>query len=92
MSRTKRFNEKKIEPKRGDINFMGEVYKDTTPEWKRERDKKRRSKSSSSFKRVQEAKRRAARKQEIKKVQKGHVDPDNLPVVKEPKENDWIWN
>ncbi len=92
MSRTKRFNEKKIEPKRGDYIFMGTTFKNDTPEWKEERDKKRHSKSSSSFKRAQEAKRRAARKQELKKIRKGHVDPDNLPVLKEPKRNDWDWN
>lgn len=92
MSRTKRFNEKKIQKKCGDFIFMGETFKDTAPEWKHARDKKHRGKAPSSFKRVQEAKRRAVRKQQLEKLQSGYVDPDNIPVVKEPKENDWIWN
>lgn len=91
MSKTKRFDEKKIEKKYGDFIVLGTLCKDDTPEWKRTRDKKR-NKPSSTYKKRAESRRRAKRNQDIKNLRAGNIAPEDVNKPKEPRENDWTWN
>jgi len=91
MSRTRRFDDRKLRGKRPTIMMWGEPLVDNTPEWKFTRDKKRWDKSPKWHKQMRERARRAERNQELKNLRAGNIDEEEVNLPREPRDNAWDW-
>ncbi len=88
MSRTRRFNQKKTEPKRGDFVIWGHTVSMNEPEtWKDTRDHKPWGGPPKWYKTIKKRRRRAQERNAFR-----HFDPDGSVIPEHPKTDRWDWS